>query len=33
MKAFPLSSQDYPIIKNLVRRKNNFRQEIQKILT
>lgn len=31
MKAYPLCSKDYPIIKNLVRKKNNYRMQIQKI--
>jgi len=31
MKAYPLSSKDYPIIKNLIRRKNNYRLQIEKI--
>lgn len=31
MKAYPLSSKDYPIIKNLIRKKNNYRQQIEKI--
>lgn len=26
MKAFPLSAKDIPIIKNLIRKKNNYRQ-------
>lgn len=32
MKAYPLSSKDFPIIKNLIRKKNNYKHEIEKIL-
>lgn len=33
MRAYPLCSEEHPIIANLVRKKNNFKKEMEAIFT